>query len=226
MPNSILHLAIFITTCEVFLGIDPHWGLWKKIFVKCYSGSNEPYITGGVGFVVRKEVNYFNFPMRESVQGWKSKWFYLRDQPSLGHNTGLPKFVDVLEATPKKSWRNILIAEEKVVADDLYEKILEVKNTDGRTMIGTEVATVFLKRRIQPTMSRVHQMWLYSGSKDETRINATKLSNKELLDEVRGLTYFSQHDSIPLVALQVPYELTYLQTKVILTFHTRYDTCV
>jgi hypothetical protein len=31
-PNSILHLTIFITLCEAFLGIDPHWGLWKKIF--------------------------------------------------------------------------------------------------------------------------------------------------------------------------------------------------
>ncbi|KAM0903136.1 hypothetical protein ACQ4PT_018917 [Festuca glaucescens] len=56
-PNSILHLAIFITTCEAFLGIDPHWGLWKKIFfVKRYSSNNGPFITGGVGFVVRKEV--------------------------------------------------------------------------------------------------------------------------------------------------------------------------
>ncbi|KAK1661156.1 hypothetical protein QYE76_049315 [Lolium multiflorum] len=31
-PNSILHLSIFITMCEAFLGIDPHWGLWRKIF--------------------------------------------------------------------------------------------------------------------------------------------------------------------------------------------------
>jgi hypothetical protein len=55
IPNYILHLAIFITTCEAFLGIDPHCGLWKTMFfVKRYSGSNGPY---------------FNFPMRESVQG-------------------------------------------------------------------------------------------------------------------------------------------------------------
>jgi hypothetical protein len=52
-PNFILHLAIFITICEAFLGIDPHWGLWKKIFfVKRYSGSSGPYIIGGVSFVV------------------------------------------------------------------------------------------------------------------------------------------------------------------------------
>jgi hypothetical protein len=33
-PNSVLHLAIFITICEAFLGIDPHWGLWKKDFLR------------------------------------------------------------------------------------------------------------------------------------------------------------------------------------------------
>jgi hypothetical protein len=69
-PNSILHLAIFITICESFHGIDPHWVLWKKIFfVKRHCGNNGPYVVGGVGFVVRKEAKYFNFPMRESVQG-------------------------------------------------------------------------------------------------------------------------------------------------------------
>ena len=103
-PNSILHLAIFITVCEAFLGIDPHWGLWKKIFfVKRHSGGEGPHVVGGVGFVVRKEVNYFNFPMRESVQGWRSKWFYLRDHPASGHRSNLPPFEDVLEAVPKKS---------------------------------------------------------------------------------------------------------------------------
>jgi hypothetical protein len=67
-PNSILHLAIFITLCEAFLGIDPHWGLWKKIFfVKHYNCNNGSFVTGGVGFFVRKDVNYFNFPIRESV---------------------------------------------------------------------------------------------------------------------------------------------------------------
>jgi hypothetical protein len=28
-PNSILHIACFITLCESFLGIEPHFFLWK-----------------------------------------------------------------------------------------------------------------------------------------------------------------------------------------------------
>jgi hypothetical protein len=31
-PNSILHIACFITLCESFLGIEPHWILWKFLF--------------------------------------------------------------------------------------------------------------------------------------------------------------------------------------------------
>ncbi|KAM0855257.1 hypothetical protein ACQ4PT_049891 [Festuca glaucescens] len=183
-PNSILYLTIFITVCEAFLGIDPHWGLWKKIFfVKRHNGGSGPYVVGGVGFVVRKEVNYFNFLMKDSVQGWRSKWFYLRDRPGSGHRSDLPKFTDILEATPKKSWQNILTAEEKPVADDLYEKVLGMKNAGGQTMIGTEIAAMFLKRRIQPVMSIAHQMWLYTGAKDVTQINAAELSEKDLLDE-------------------------------------------
>jgi hypothetical protein len=31
-PNSILHIACFITLCESFLGIDPHFLLWRALF--------------------------------------------------------------------------------------------------------------------------------------------------------------------------------------------------
>jgi hypothetical protein len=32
-PNTILHIACFITLCECFLGIEPHWALWRRIFM-------------------------------------------------------------------------------------------------------------------------------------------------------------------------------------------------
>jgi hypothetical protein len=42
------------------------------------------------------------------------------------------------------------------------------------------------------------------------------LSEKELLDEVRRLTHFSQEDSIPLLALHEPYDLDHQPSEVIL----------
>ena len=31
-PNSLLHITCFITLCECWLGIEPHFGLFKRIF--------------------------------------------------------------------------------------------------------------------------------------------------------------------------------------------------
>jgi hypothetical protein len=33
-PNSLLHIACFITLCKAFLGIDPHWIL-RSIYFAC-----------------------------------------------------------------------------------------------------------------------------------------------------------------------------------------------
>jgi hypothetical protein len=38
-PNSILHIACFVTLCESFLGIEPHWVFWKFLFRLCPSVS-------------------------------------------------------------------------------------------------------------------------------------------------------------------------------------------
>ena len=113
-----------------------------------------PPVVGGVGFVVRKEVDYFNYPMKESVQGWRNKWFYLRDTPVSGRRSNLPPFEDVLVAQQKKSWRNALSPEESAIADKLFDQVVDLKNTGGLTMCGTEVVSVFLQRRVQPLMSR------------------------------------------------------------------------
>jgi hypothetical protein len=44
-PNSILHIACFITPCEAFLGINPHWGLWKYLFCLRHNVSKEKFTT-------------------------------------------------------------------------------------------------------------------------------------------------------------------------------------
>ncbi|KAK1684688.1 hypothetical protein QYE76_045536 [Lolium multiflorum] len=52
------------------------------------------------------------------------------------------------------------------------------------------------------------------GPKDGTRVNIAELSEKELLDEVRRLTHFSQEDSIPLVSLQTPFDVDHPPTEI------------
>jgi hypothetical protein len=31
-PNVVLHIAYFVTLCEAFMGIGPHWRLWHYFF--------------------------------------------------------------------------------------------------------------------------------------------------------------------------------------------------
>jgi hypothetical protein len=80
MPNSILHIACFITLCESFLGIDPHWILWKFIFrLRPSVALSKKLQLGGAIVSIRAEVHYLEFTMAASVQGWKKKWFYIKD---------------------------------------------------------------------------------------------------------------------------------------------------
>jgi hypothetical protein len=67
-PNSILHVAFFITLCEAFLGINPHWGLWKYLFrLRPNMSKEEVHDLGGTIISVRSESQYLAFQMAESV---------------------------------------------------------------------------------------------------------------------------------------------------------------
>jgi hypothetical protein len=73
-PNSILHIACFITLCESFLGVDPHWTLWKFLFRlrPSVSLSKNPELDGAI-VSVHTEAHYLEFSMVASVQGWQKK---------------------------------------------------------------------------------------------------------------------------------------------------------
>jgi hypothetical protein len=91
-PNSILHIACFVTLCESFLGIEPHWLLWKFLFRLCPSVAllKKPEL-GEAVISIRAEAHYLEFAMAASVQGWRKKWFYIKTRKSLPlTNTALP----------------------------------------------------------------------------------------------------------------------------------------
>jgi hypothetical protein len=79
-PNSILHIACFVTLCESFLGIEPHFLLWKYLFRfrPSVALSKKPEL-GGAVVSVRAEAHYLEFAMAALVQGWRKKWFYIKN---------------------------------------------------------------------------------------------------------------------------------------------------
>ncbi|KAK1681509.1 hypothetical protein QYE76_042357 [Lolium multiflorum] len=108
---------------------------------------------------------------------------------------------------------NVLSPEESALADKLFEQIVDLKNAGGLTMCGTEVVSVFLRRGVQPLMSRPHQLWMYTGEGDKSRVSSVDLSDEELRDEVRLLTHYSMKDTIALNSARPPFDLTHLPAE-------------
>jgi hypothetical protein len=49
-PNGIFHTSVFVHFCEAFLGIKPHWVLFRKFFrVKPQPSANNPRVVGEPG---------------------------------------------------------------------------------------------------------------------------------------------------------------------------------
>ena len=77
-PNFILNISAFIIVCEVFLRIQPHFGLWLKFF------SVKPKVVGVRhaecgGAMVGKiaNVTWLEGAFMETIKGWQSGWFYI-----------------------------------------------------------------------------------------------------------------------------------------------------
>jgi hypothetical protein len=88
-PNGIFHTSVFIYFCEDFLGIKPHWVLFRKFFrVKPQPSANNPRVVGGAGIRMREDAaeQYLAYKWIDSYQDWKSKWFYITN-----HHPELPK---------------------------------------------------------------------------------------------------------------------------------------
>jgi hypothetical protein len=88
-PNGILHTAFFVHFCEAFLGIKPHWILFRKFFrVKPQPSASNPRVVGGAGIQMREDAaeQYLSYKSIDSNQDWKAKWFYVTN-----HHPALPK---------------------------------------------------------------------------------------------------------------------------------------
>jgi hypothetical protein len=116
-PSTILHIACFITLCECFLGIEPHWALWRRIFV-----IRRP-LTSGFSCQVRQDIPYFNLQTPENNPGWRTKWFYAKDKSSNGENFRLEEFQATVVLRPRVSWKHDLSDEEMTITEPLMEKI-------------------------------------------------------------------------------------------------------
>ncbi|KAK1647241.1 hypothetical protein QYE76_065046 [Lolium multiflorum] len=199
-PNSILHISIFITLCESFLGVQPNWSLWKHIFLCRRNG-------GGVVICVRPDVEYFDVKFPDSVQGWHKKWLYIHEENHNSVEDNIPPFDGAEKICRRRSWDAEAGEEEKAATEALMTHIRELQNTRGQELSGIQITVYFLRIRVQPLQARKNPLWMYAGDEDVDRLS-TDLSVKDLEKLVRKISSLSKKDTVPTSCGVTPYSAT------------------
>jgi hypothetical protein len=197
-PNSILHIACFITLCESFLGIKPHFLLWKSLFRLCPSVAltKKPEL-GGVVVSIHAESQYLEFSMAASVQGWRNKWFYIKDRKvSSSDQYGIAPFDASKEVKKLASWDLPPIEAEMEEIKPLLARIQELKSGRGGALLGTQLMAFFLQRQIQPLQHRLSKLWRFSGLGNPSRVFENLMEKKDLDKQVRALTTLTKDHQI------------------------------
>ncbi|KAK1617572.1 hypothetical protein QYE76_023089 [Lolium multiflorum] len=212
-PNSILHISIFITLCEAFLGVQPNWALWKRIFFCRRNGSaNVAYNIGGVVISVRSSVNYFDVKLPDSVQGWRKKWLYIREENDGCAEDNIPPFDGAEKILRRRSWDAEATEEERTSTEALMTRIHELQNTRGKELSGIQITAYFLKTRVQPLQARKNPFWNYAGDEDTDRLS-TNLEAKDLDKLIRRISSLKKKDSIPSTYRVKPYSAAHALPK-------------
>jgi hypothetical protein len=137
MPNLILHIVCFIMLCECVLGIDPHWGLWQRIFfIRRNASKIAVHDVSGAIISIQSEAEYFDFKMAESVQNWHKKWFYIKDKKVREQKFGLAPFDPTKEVKKLKSWDLPLTEAEIQETEPLVALIHALRTEEGKEWSG------------------------------------------------------------------------------------------
>ncbi|KAK1653046.1 hypothetical protein QYE76_070851 [Lolium multiflorum] len=204
-PNSILHVSIFITLCECFLGVPPNWALWKRIFCLRRNGShNATYNIGGVVICVRSDVDYFDVKFPDSVQGWRKRWLYIHEESANSVEHNIVPFDGSAKILRRRSWDAEASEEEKKSTEALMSRIHQLQNTRGKELSGVQITAYFLRIRVQPLQARKNPLWTYAGANDANRLS-NDLSVKDLEKLIRRISSLNKKDPIPSSCRVEPY---------------------
>jgi hypothetical protein len=176
VPNSITVVSTFIHFCEAYLGISPHFLLWRYLFCVKSTGKRSGPV-GAVMFCLRLGLKSerIDSDLPDNNSRWRSEWFYIVDQlPGLPCHS-VHKLVKISEWDLGLSSRD---------TEDLKEILELVRDLKKRGVMGASVARSFCWRQIQPIKDRVHPAYEYWGQSDSTREVNRKVSKAEIVARV------------------------------------------
>jgi hypothetical protein len=147
IPNPITIISSFIHLCKAYLGIAPHFHLWRHFFELKKTGKSD--VVGSVRFMLHRYMKpeYIDLVLPNNTIGWKQGWFYL-DNPALMLPARLGNTL-----VPFSEWTNQLTSRENEELRPLLEGLAWLK-VEGLT--GGMVEINFSRRQLQSIQDRVH----------------------------------------------------------------------
>jgi hypothetical protein len=83
--------------------------------------------------------------MAESVQNWRKKWFYIKDEKVEGQKFGLAPFDPTKQVMKLKSWDQPLTEAELKETEPLMARIHALQHDEGKELSGLQIMTHFLR---------------------------------------------------------------------------------
>jgi hypothetical protein len=178
-PNSILQISVFVHLCEAYLGILPHFGLWKYLY-HCRPGMDggQHQLVGGASLEMRRgrKMEYLDIPLKDSIKGWRLEWFIVEN-----HGKSLPPWSgrqpDVRAPSWIESLTDLEIEEAKVI-------LAEICLLKERGLTAEVVVADFVSKNIQPLKDRAYPAYLYSGVTDSTRVTNKRIPAVDLVSRL------------------------------------------
>jgi hypothetical protein len=177
-PNGIFHTVVFVHFCEAFLGIKPHWILFRKFFrVKPQPSASNPRVVGGTGIQMREDAaeQYLSYKLIDSNQDWKAKWFYVTN-----HH---PELLKPSGKQPKHRlwWNSEPTMQEGIQLPELLARIKALREAGLRA---EHVAFSFMKHRVQPLMARDTLGYEYPGDDDTSLMPGDEVDDDDIVNRL------------------------------------------
>jgi hypothetical protein len=155
--------------------------------------ANKPEL-GRVVVSVRPEAQYLEFSMSASVEGWRTKWFYIKDRKASSEDEyGLAPFDASKELKKLASWDSPPTDAEMEGIAPLLTRIQSLK---GGALSGIQLMAFFVQRQVQPLQHRLSKLWSYSGLVDSSRISEDLMEKQEVDKRVRSLTKLTKDHAV------------------------------
>jgi hypothetical protein len=174
-----MQVFIFVHLCEAYLGILPHFGLWKYLY-HCRPGmaGGQHELVGGASLEMRRgrKTEYLYIPLKDSIKGWRLKWFIVEN-----HGNSLPprsgRQPDVRAPSCSESPTDLEIAEARVL-------LAEVGLLKEKGLTAEAVVANFVFKNIQPLKDKAYPTYLYRGITNSTRVTNRRILAVDLVSRL------------------------------------------